>query len=295
MASYNIPDLVRSKKLIIGSDLSSVESRLKALEQAVFHKSSVQDPPETPEAIEDGTISKTATWIEADAGMAHGPRYSPYLDGPVPPLPRPPAKDWTHVLAMVPPGPPHPPLGYLEIKITLPSKATAELLFNHYAKNLNWVYHIIHVPTTRQQLFGIYASLEARQKPSSSHLALVATILAVAVYFRSTLLGTAALREQEKGSCTRWSFLAQRALSEANHLTSPSLESLQTTIIMTQFLPNYGQNTSFTATHVHTAHMLQLHRVDSIRNRRLREETGYDAVELEVKRRIWWYIAGTDW
>jgi hypothetical protein len=179
--------------------------------------------------------------------------------------------------------------------MTLPSKVTAELLFNHYAKNLNWVYHIIHVPTTRQQLLGIYASLEACRKPNCSHLALAATILAVAVYFRSNLPEAAAVREQEKGSCTKWSLLAQRALAEANHLTSPSLESLQTTIIMTQFLPNYGQNTSFTATLTHTAHMLQIHRVDSVRNHKLREETGYDAVELEVKRRIWWYIAGTDW
>lgn len=286
--------LVQSEMLTIGSDLRSVESRLRALEQAVFHKSSVQDPPETPEAIEDGTISKTATWIEADAGTAHGPRYTPYLDGHASPLQSPQAKDWTNVLATAPPGN-QPPLSYLEIAITLPSKATAELLFNHYAQNLNWVYHVIHVPTTRQQLLGIYASLEARQMPTRSHLALIATILAVAVYFRSTLLETAELREQEKGSCTKWSLLAQRALSEANHVTSPTLESLQTTIIMTQFLPNYGRNTSFTAMLTHTAHMLQLHRVDSVRNRNLREETGYDAVELEVKRRIWWYIAGTDW
>lgn len=286
--------LVQSKRLTIGSDLRSVESRLKALEQAVFHKSSVQDAPETPEAIEDGTISKTATWIEADAGIAHGPRYSPYQDGRASPSQSPPAKDWTNILAMIPQGP-QPPMSYLEIAITLPSKATAELLFDHYAKNLNWVYHIIHVPTTRKQLLGVYESLEARQKPIGSHLALVATILAVAVYFKSKLLETAALREQEKGHCMKWSSFAQRALSEANHLTSPTLESLQTTIIMTQFLPNYGQNTSFASTLTHTAHMLQLHRVDSVRNRKLREETGYDAVELELKRRIWWYIVATDW
>lgn len=281
-------------RLTISSDPRDIESRLKVLEQAVFRKSSVQDQPETPEAIEDGTISKTATWIEADAGTAHGPRYSPYLDDRASPFQSPPSKDWTNVLAIVPTGP-HPSLSYSEIAMTLPCKATAELLFNHYAKNLNWVYHIIHVPTTHQQLLGIYESLEACRKPIGSHLALVTAILAVAVYFRSKLLETTTVREHEKGSCTKWSLLAQRALSEANHFTSPSLESLQATIIMTQFLPNYGQNTSFTATLTHTAHMLQLHRVDSVRNRKLREETGYDAVELEVKRRIWWYIAGTDW
>jgi hypothetical protein len=195
---------------------------------------------------------------------------------------------------MVPAGP-HPPLSCSEIAMTLPSKATAEVLFNHYVKNLNWVYHIIHVPTSRNQLLGIYASLEASRKPKSSHLALIATILAVAVYFKSTLCDSEAAKGHEKENCTKWSLLAQRALLEANHLTSPSLESLQTTIIMTQFLPNYGQNTSFTSTLTHTAHMLQLHRTDSSRNRKLREETGYDAVELEVKRRIWWYIAGSDW
>jgi hypothetical protein len=285
---------MKLKGLKIDSEVRSIESRLKALEQAVFHRSSGQDLPQTPEAIEDGTISKTAIWIEADAGTIHGPVYSPYIEDGSSSLQLPPAKDWANVLATVPTGP-HPPLSCSEIIMTLPGKATAELLFNHYAKNLNWIYHIIHVPTTRKQLLGIYASLEAGRKPTSSHLALIATILAVAVYFRSNLPDAAAVRENEKGSCTKWSLLAQRALLEANHLTSPSLESLQTTIIITQFLPNYGQNTSFTATLTHTAHMLQLHKVDSVRNRKLRDETGYDAVELEVKRRIWWYIAGTDW
>jgi hypothetical protein len=273
---------------------NGIESRLKALEEAVFHRSGVQDEHQTPEAREDGTISKTATWIEAAAGTVHGPRYAPVIDDNAPAFRNVFAKDWTNVLALAPTGP-HPPLSYSDIARTLPSRATAELLFNHYAKNLNWVYHVIHVPTTRQQLLGVYASLEARRKPTSPHLALVATILAVAVYFRSNLPEAVAVLEQEKGSYTKWSLLAQRALSEANQLSSPSLESLQTTIIMTQFLPNYGQNTFFTATITHAAHMLQLHRVDSARNRKQREEAGYDTVELEVKRRIWWYIAGTDW
>ncbi len=64
-----------SKRLTIGSEVRSVESRLKAVERAVFHKLRILDQPQTPEAIEDGTISRTTTWIEADAGTAHGPRY----------------------------------------------------------------------------------------------------------------------------------------------------------------------------------------------------------------------------
>ncbi len=129
-----------------------------------------------------------------------------------------------------PPTDPRPPLSCSEICMTLPSKNTAEILCNHYVKNLNWINHIIHAPHTRRQLLGIYASLEAGRKPTSPNVALVATILAIAVYFRTNLPAAAPLREEEKGSCVKWNLLAQRALLEANHLTSPSPGSSQTTI-----------------------------------------------------------------
>lgn len=61
----------------------------------MFHKSSTQDEPQTPEAREDGTISKTATWIEAAAGTVHGPSYSPLFEDDSAALQNPPAKDWT--------------------------------------------------------------------------------------------------------------------------------------------------------------------------------------------------------
>jgi hypothetical protein len=249
---------------------------LKVLEQAVFKKLTVPDQSQTPEALEDGTILETAIWMEAAAGTGvpkglpysgnlYEDRPSSYEDTS--------SRDWSNILVTNQP-PPDPPLSCSDIAAILPNKIAAYHLFDHYVNNLNWIYHAVHVPTLRQQLASIYDHIETRRKPKFFHLALIATILAVTAYFKSgssVATSTRTTREESLADSTKWGLLAQRALSEANHDTSPTLETLQATIIMSQFLPNYGQSTSFTATLAHSAHMLQLHKVDSAKNRKIRE------------------------
>lgn len=49
------------------------------------------------------------------------------------------------------------------------------------------------------------------------------------------------------------------------------------------------------ATTVSIAHCMGLHRLDSSENKERRKTGNYDLITLEVKRRLWWHIASSDW
>jgi hypothetical protein len=182
----------------------------------------------------------------------------------------------------------------------LPSVAVARTLFSFYVDNLNWTQHIIHVPTTRRELDVLYNKLRNSVRPECSQISLLAAILTVAAYFwPDTSTGKATCPvEDPKAHCRKWIVLVQRALMEANHLTCPTLETLQAKLLLTQFLPTYPQSTGRTghlALLINQAHILQLHRMDSPRRCKARIKTAEDAIKVEIQRRIWWTIVITDW
>lgn len=93
--------------------------------------------------------------------------------------------------------------------------------------------------------------------------------------------------------------LASRALAEARHLDNPTVESIQAVLLLaSSLLLNMGAMTAFrlllTAMFM-SAQVLLIHQIDSPKNQRLRQNMSYDRVELEIKRRIWWHIASSDW
>lgn len=189
-------------------------------------------------------------------------------------------------------------LTYSEILAALPDQGTADVLLNHYIANVSWVYHIIHSPTVRAQLQGIYTSLNACKLPNLPHLAVVATIISIGAYFKSGLAHGPSTRGEIKASCQKWAVLAQRALLDAHHNVSPTVETMQANILISQYLPNFAQtnmHASFIGDLIVAAHILGLHQVDNRRNRKLREQHGVNFIELELKRRIWWHIVSTDW
>lgn len=185
-----------------------------------------------------------------------------------------------------------------EIGQALPARADAEVLFCEYVAKINWAHHIIHVPTTHRYMETIYKDLGRAERPSLSHLALVATIFAVTAHHSLGSLGLAISEADAQRSCRKWLLLAHRAMSEANHLTSPTLETIQAVIFLSQHLPTTPQIANRSAVQallLNSAHHLQLHQVDSDRARSLRSETGADMIELELKRRVWWNLVSTDW
>ena len=79
---------------------------------------------------------------------------------------------------------------------------------------------------------------------------------------------------------------------------SPTIETIQSAILLTQFMPAFPQTTNFSASQsllLNSARILQLHKLDSHRECKRREQTGFDTVDLEIKRRVWWSMVSTDW
>jgi hypothetical protein len=80
---------------------------------------------------------------------------------------------------------------------------------------------------------------------------------------------------------------AQDALSAANCLASPSIETLQSLIFIAQHLmPNIGAIATLrtlAATVMHTARAVGLHKIDSPSSKKRREHIQVDWAELEVK------------
>jgi hypothetical protein len=172
-------------------------------------------------------------------------------------------------------------------------------LLEYYFNHVSWIYHIIHVPTVERQFDNLYTKLEQNQQPDYGHLALISTLFALSAYFSSSSAGLFNDIPDQMLHCRRWTLLSQDALSAANCLATPTLETIQSLILISQHLmPNIGAIATLrtlTATIIHTARAMSLHQVDSPKNKKLRQNTKVDWVEIETKRRLWWHITSTDW
>jgi hypothetical protein len=97
----------------------------------------------------------------------------------------------------------------------------------------------------------------------------------------------------------QWIFVAQRALLAANYIVKPTIETIQSIIMIAQnLMPNIGAmeiSRVLMASALLGAQHLMLHRLDYPVNKKRRENTQVNWIEIEVKRRIWWHLASTAW
>ena len=181
----------------------------------------------------------------------------------------------------------------------LPAWKDALTLFEHYVTNVNWIYHIIHVPSVRRQMETMYVNIEAAVQPNTAHLALIYAILSLSAYFGSSSSAIPFAGIEGKIWSRRWSSFTIHALADDRKSYPVGIETLQTVILLSTFLlPNMGAsalNMTFVGMTVSSARMLGLHQIDSNISRKDREKNGYNVVDLEVRRRIWWYITSSDW
>ncbi|KAF7885602.1 uncharacterized protein EAF02_004111 [Botrytis sinoallii] len=173
---------------------------------------------------------------------------------------------------------------------SLPSRKHARVLFDYFVDNIVWIYHIIHIPTLESHLKRLYDDLDQNLQPQIDHVALLSAVFALSVYFQ----GAEPLSETH-----RWTLLAQKALCAANFIGKPTMESIQTVLLIAQhLLPNIGGIATFRVlftTAMHSARSLGFDYLDSAQSKKRRVGKELDYVELETKRRIWWHIVSTDW
>ncbi|KIX99769.1 uncharacterized protein Z520_04405 [Fonsecaea multimorphosa CBS 102226] len=275
-------------------ETSNLLQRLKQLEEAVFSKKTLTSSSEPNQHHAENNDSPPQS-TRHEQGIAPQPPSAPESTG----------TDVNSYVLVGTPSSVHKPPAVSELVDILPSLLDARALFAFYVENLNWYLPIIHVPTTRREFEKLYNCLQdGTQPPDWPRISLLVAVLSVAVYFwqDSTTTGHAPCPIKDPKACCRsWMILVERALAEANHLICPLLETLQAKVLLALFLPTYPQNTGRrgqVALLITEAHVLQLNRIDSPRQRKAREEspqTQDAAVTLEIQRRVWWAIVMADW
>ncbi|PGH20805.1 hypothetical protein AJ80_03432 [Polytolypa hystricis UAMH7299] len=178
----------------------------------------------------------------------------------------------------------------------LPPYSRAVEFLEFYGTHVVWTYHFVHMPTLRRHLDETYQKLACGSSVEPSVVALLCAIFALATYF---LRSTPYSRSSNYREYREFVSLTSQALAEARHIDSPTIESIQAVLLLAGSLfLNLGAIPGFRVlltTMFLCAHTLQFHQVDSPKNQRLRQNTPYDRIELEMKRRIWWLIASSDW
>ncbi|KAJ5101406.1 hypothetical protein NUU61_003628, partial [Penicillium alfredii] len=178
----------------------------------------------------------------------------------------------------------------------LPPKQEALGLFRFYCDYLDFQYHITIASRVEQQINGIYDGIARHEPINLHHMALLFSIIASALYYKLLIEAS-----ESADVCSRETvFLTGAALIQSNHVSYPSIEGLQATIIVGHHLSNMNLHPSVSALFTHgslvsQAKSLGLHLIDCPRHAEERMAKGFDKTDVELKRRLWWDLASYDW
>lgn len=199
-------------------------------------------------------------------------------------------------------------------RICLPEREEARILFQTFAKSLGSWYHIYHKRTVEILLDKTYYQIACGHNPGLPQVALLISIFASGAYFQASVAWPECVFSDPQVAnqlSMNWKQNTLDILDYIERSTTPTtVEQLQATIIMSLMIQNFegmwiiyvedgiilslkGLSKKYWLMHstsITLAKDLSIHVLDHPRRARSK-----DVVENEVKRRIWWYLATTDW
>lgn len=187
--------------------------------------------------------------------------------------------------------------------VILPTRVEALNMVAVYEENIEFLHHITYGPKTLAALNEVYDSLECNLTPRTGAVALIASICASAAAFqfsvgtKKDLLGIDPSHAETV--CHKWAKATYDCLDASERMGLYGLEDLQAMITIFFLMYNLEGFSSRTLSGVSLcigiARALGLHRVDHLAMTQHGLAEPEDQVELEIKRRIWWHTAATDW
>ena len=187
--------------------------------------------------------------------------------------------------------------------ITLPIYRIATLLLQSFESTVDHLCRILHVPTVRSFMKSFYLRLNQNEAVSSDEAALLLSIFAIAAYFYQPFDNSEVATSRKDGVHLS-KFLSKGALDVLDYSrrnTSGTLGDVQASIFMsfvTYHLDGFSARGRFLSTAAASiARELRLHRLDAeIETSTVENESSVRClIDREVKRRVFWYIASTDW
>ncbi|EAU38550.1 predicted protein [Aspergillus terreus NIH2624] len=290
------------------AESAGFQARLERLEEAVF--SQQKDRPSVPTAMVPairGALTTTvmpgfafneehevtSRWLE-DIGTRENPIFRAYVAnipfkvGPISQL-------LENVSATQNEAAPWPP------SVQLPTRDEAINLFQYFLDNVQYLHPVFQPHSLQRVIDAVYTPPDTPVQSKVADIALLLSILASASHLwrpqRSKCLIFLSAKEAASMSLI-WSNAALDILEYSKRTTAASIEGLQAAIVISYVIYNsQGFSPMFRSLHgnmIMMARDLTLHKTDSPR-RKGETDPPPSQIEADVKRRLWWHIAATDW
>lgn len=180
--------------------------------------------------------------------------------------------------------------------IWLPRKEEATKLAQMYFSSTTYMFHVIHIPSVESLLDNTYEHLISQKMNDPSHIALLLSIFAATSYVWSPddlRLGLFSTVQEAHEQAKTWSKYAVDLIEYSCRVSEGSKELVQAIIIISFFIVNLEgisvKYRTLISTAIAISRGLSFHHTKNLTLRQL------TPVVAEVSRRIWWYLAATDW
>jgi len=186
--------------------------------------------------------------------------------------------------------------------VNFPIYKVAVLLFENYQSKVDHMCGILHIPTIRYLIKAVYLRITQSEYVCTGQAALLLSIFALSAYFYQPAENSE-VAQSTRDAVDLAKILSKGALNILDYSrrsTSGSLEDVQAYIIMSFVIfhldgfSTRGRVLANTAASI--ARDLRLHQLDADEYSTAEKEFDLRAlVAREVKRRVFWHIAATDW
>ncbi|KAK3710303.1 hypothetical protein LTR37_010369 [Vermiconidia calcicola] len=174
-------------------------------------------------------------------------------------------------------------------------------IFGSYMEQFDPVQHLVHGPTVKRNLTHFYTQLQQGEPVEPNRSVLPLTVFASAAAFWGLGQCSSSLFSSSQVAASvaiSWLRTAMDVLEHVRRSASASLETVQASIIAIFLIYNIeGLSPKVRAlaySALCTAKDLKLHRTDDP-SCMLQAASQAEVVDLEVRRRVWWHLASTDW
>ncbi|CAG9946059.1 unnamed protein product [Clonostachys rosea f. rosea IK726] len=184
--------------------------------------------------------------------------------------------------------------------IWLPQREEAKEMVNAYIEELIFLQHITHGPALRLLVDQVYDSLQSGADVHLGSVALMLSVCADITYLWTPSISRPAINLSDAEAKCQSSFWTKATLDVLDHghrNSHVSIEAIQATMMLTFIIGNMEgiaiRSRTIVAQGITMARELSLHRIDC---RLLPGQVPrYTGIQAEIGRRVWWYLAATDW
>jgi hypothetical protein len=178
------------------------------------------------------------------------------------------------------------------------TREEALVLLHDFFENPYHLLPIIYEPSARSLIHTFYTQLEQGQEGDPTAAALILSIASTSASFfsqNSSTHGMFSSTEEATQASVVWRQTALNLLDDSQFSSEGSLEECQARTILAYVVSNVeGCSARYRFLHscsLAVARDMSLHLIDSTAT----PDTSDDIPTREIKRRLWWHLASTDW